>query len=189
MQVGKLRSGGVEGNERLTAATAVVLLALLAVEGVTILFLRPLLPVHIFVGMLLIPPVALKLTSTGYRFARHYQRRRAYLAKGAPHPLMRFLVAPVLVVSTVGIFATGVALLVVGRHAGIVLALHKASFVIWLVAMGIHVLVYARRLISLLRTERSARGALLRAGTIAGALVFGVALACATLPLAGPWLH
>ena len=54
-----------------------MLLVLLAVEGVTILFLRPLLSVHIFVGMLLIPPVALKLGSTGYRFVRYYQRRRA----------------------------------------------------------------------------------------------------------------
>ena len=58
------RTSGAEGNERLTGATAVVLLGLLAVEGVTILFLRRLLPVHVFLGMLLIPPVALKLLGT-----------------------------------------------------------------------------------------------------------------------------
>ena len=181
--------GGAEGNERLTAATAVVLLVLLAVEGVTILFLRPLLSVHVFVGMLLIPPVALKVGSTGYRFVRYYQRRRQYVAKGPPNPVMRLLVAPVLVVSTVAIFATGVAMLVTGSRHGIVLGLHKASFVVWLGAMGIHVLVYARRLPRLLGSERTARGALVRAGTVAGALIVGVALAVATLPLADPWFH
>ena len=55
---GRLTAGGVEGNRRLTTATAVLLLVLLAVEGVTILRLRLLLSVHMFVGMLLIPPVA-----------------------------------------------------------------------------------------------------------------------------------
>ena len=59
------RPSGVDGNERLTAGAAVVLFVLLAVEGVTIVFLRPLFSVHVFVGMLLIPPVALKLGSTG----------------------------------------------------------------------------------------------------------------------------
>ena len=70
MRHATLRSGSAEGNERLTAATAAVLVVLLAVEGVTILFLRPLLSVHVFVGMLLVPPVALKLGSTAYRFGR-----------------------------------------------------------------------------------------------------------------------
>jgi hypothetical protein len=181
--------GGAEGNERLTAATGVALLVLLAVEGVTILFLRPLLPVHVFVGMLLIPPVALKVGSTGYRFVRYYQRRRQYVAKGPPNPMMRLLVAPVLVLSTVAILATGVVMLVTGRRHGIVLGLHKASFVVWLGAIGIHVLVYARRVPRMLGSERTARGALVRAGTVAGALLIGVALAVATLPLAEPWFH
>ncbi len=185
----KLESGGAEGNERLTAATAVVLLGLLAVEGVTILFLRPLLSVHVFVGMLLIPPVALKLGSAGYRFARYYQRRRAYVEKGPPHPLMRFLVAPVLVASTVGIFATGIAMLALGSRTGMVLGLHKASFVFWLGAMSIHVLVYARRLPRMLGSERAARGTVLRAGLVAAAVLVGVALAAATFPLAEPWLR
>jgi hypothetical protein len=192
MRITQDRTGGAEGNERLTAATAVVLLSLLAVEGVTILLLRPLLSVHVFVGMLLIPPVALKLCSTGYRFARYYQRRRPYLDKGPPHPLMRFLVAPLLVASTIGIFATGVAMLAVGRHAGIVVGLHKASFVIWFGAMGVHVLVYALRLPRLLRSEWAARGGgggLLRGAVLAGALAAGLGLALATLPLARPWLH
>jgi hypothetical protein len=46
--------GGSAGNEQLTAAVALVLLVLLAVEGATLLRLGSLLTVHAFVGMLLI---------------------------------------------------------------------------------------------------------------------------------------
>src|SRR5439155_1712802 len=83
------------------AMASVVLAALLLVEGVTILFLRPLLPVHIFVGMLLIPPVALKLASTGYRFVRYYTGKPEYVRLGPPHIVLRAL-APLLVAATVG---------------------------------------------------------------------------------------
>jgi hypothetical protein len=185
----RLRSGGAEGNERLTAATGLVLVALLAVEGVTILFLRPLLSVHVFVGMLLIPPVALKLGSAAYRFVHYYGRRPAYVAKGPPHPLMRFVVAPVLVASTIGIFASAIAMFALGRRTGLVMGVHKASFVVWVGAFGIHVLVYARRILRLLGSERRARGAVFREGTILAVLLAGVGLAAATLPLAEPWLR
>jgi hypothetical protein len=67
----RLIGGGTDGNERLTALTAVVLVALLAVEGVTIVVLRPLISVHLFVGLLLVPPVGLELASTGYGFVRY----------------------------------------------------------------------------------------------------------------------
>src|SRR5712671_2988133 len=93
--------GGVVGNARLTALSGALLLVLLAVEGATIPFLGALLSVHIFVGMLLLAPVALKLASTGYRFARYYSRVPEYVEAGPPAPLMRVLVAPVLVISTV----------------------------------------------------------------------------------------
>jgi len=73
-RLARLYLGGTDGNERLTATTAVVLIVLLAVEGATLLALRLLLPVHVFVGMLLIPPIALKMASTGYRFMRYYRR-------------------------------------------------------------------------------------------------------------------
>jgi outer membrane protein assembly factor BamB len=183
-----VRSGGVEGNERLTAVTAVVLLVLLAIEGVTILFIRPLISAHVFIGMLLVPPVLLKLGATGYRFLRYYQRRGAYVEKGPPHPLMRLVVAPVLVLSTVAVLGTGVAMIAVGRH-GTIVGLHKVSFVVWIWVFGIHVLVYLRRLLPLLRPDRGTGGAAARAGLIGVSLLAGVALAAATLPLARPWLH
>jgi hypothetical protein len=40
-----------ERNARLTGSTAAVLVALLALDGVTILFVRPLLSLHEFIGM------------------------------------------------------------------------------------------------------------------------------------------
>jgi hypothetical protein len=51
----------VAGNARLTAANAVVLLVLLAAEGITILRVHQLLSPHVFIGMVLIPPVLLKV--------------------------------------------------------------------------------------------------------------------------------
>jgi hypothetical protein len=186
-------SGGAVGNERLTASTATVLLVLLAVEGATIPFLHRLLPVHIFVGMLLIPPVALKLGSTGWRFLRYYLRSRPYLLKGPPAPLLRFVVAPGVVASTLVLFATGVALLVVGPGGGIVLGLHKASFVVWFITMGVHVLAHVLKLPALTVADfrRGGRlgGARARALLLLGSLAAGVVLAAATYPSAHAWLH
>jgi hypothetical protein len=137
--------------------------------------------------MLLIPPVALKLASTGWRFASYYRRRAEYLAKGPPAQLARFLVAPVVVASTIALFATGVALIVVGPDGGIVLGVHKASFVVWGVAFSVHVLSYARRLPRLLRD--AAPGRSLRRGVVLAALGVGLVVAALTEPFAHPWLH
>ena len=175
------------GNERLTATTAVVLLVLLAAEGVTILSIRPLLSAHIVIGLLLIPPVALKLASTGYRFFRYYTGDAAYVDKGPPHVVMRLL-APLLVLATVAVLATGVGLLVFGpeNHRDVLLGLHKASFAAWFGLMSIHVLVYAPRLPRLV----SARGALAqRATVVASSVVAGAMLAGAAYSLASPWVH
>src|SRR5262249_9207815 len=136
--------GGAAGNARLTALAGALLLVLLAVEGATMPFLGALLSVHIFVGLLLLGPVALKLASTGYRFARYYGGAGEYGALGPPELPMRVLVAPVLVLSTLTLFGTGVAL-VLSPHRGGVLGLHKASFVVWFGSCGLHVLVYGVR--------------------------------------------
>src|SRR3954451_15996069 len=135
------------GNERLTATVGAILLVLLAVEGVTILSIGQLLSFHIVVGLLVIPPVLLKLASTGYRFLRYYAGDRDYVAKGPPHLLMRLL-APLLVVSTLTVLGSGVLLLAFGpgQHRDLLLGVHKASFVVWGVLFGLHFLVYAPRL-------------------------------------------
>ena len=166
---------------------------MLAVEGLTILAIRPLLSVHVFVGLLLIPPVALKLGSTGYRLLRYYTRAAEYVRKGPPLLIMRMLVAPVLVAATLVVFATGVTLLAVGPGGGFVLRLHKASFIVWLGAFGIHVLAYALRVPGLVAADwgggSGRSGAALRVGIVAFALLLGLTIGLTVLPAAGPWLH
>ena len=83
------RAWGPPGNERLTTSTGLVLLVLLAVETLTTLSLRSYLSVHIFLGLLLLPPVALKLASTGWRFVRYYTNSRPYRLAGPPRLLLR----------------------------------------------------------------------------------------------------
>src|SRR4051794_35791361 len=80
---------GVEGNTRLTSVTGVLLIGLLAVEGLTILSIHGLITWHIFVGIVLLGPVLLKTASTVYRFAGYYTGRAAYVRKGPPHVILR----------------------------------------------------------------------------------------------------
>jgi hypothetical protein len=153
------RSGGAEGNERLTALTGAVLLALLAAEGFTILSLRQMLTAHFFIGMLLLGPVALKLGSTVYRFSRYYTGSAPYRRKGPPAPLLRLL-GPVVVAATVGIFGSGIMLAVVGpRNPGPWTFLHKGFFVVWFGAMSVHVLAYVWRIPALIAADFRGRGA------------------------------
>ena len=179
------------GNERLTGSTAGVLVVLLAVEGATIVALRPLLPVHVFVGVLLIPPIMLKLASTGYRFMRYYTRHPAYQRQGPPRLLLRLL-APFLVASTLALFGTGVALIVQGPRAGVMLALHKASFIIWFVAMTIHVLAHVLRVPAMVvadwRRPNTVSGSTVRRALLLGSVGAGVVLGIVALPLAHPWI-
>jgi hypothetical protein len=182
--------GGARGNALLTALVAAMLLVLLAVEGATIPQIQQLLSVHVFVGLLLLGPVALKLASTGYRLARYYGRNEDYVSLGPPASLMRFLVAPTLVLSTLVLFGTGV-LLLARPEQGAILGLHKASFVVWFGAMTVHVLVYAVRVRGRLVTEakRRVQGRGYRVAAVLLAVAAGLVAALAAYPLAGPWFH
>jgi hypothetical protein len=135
-----VRAGGTSGNERLTTATGIVLLVLLAVIGVTLLRLSSLLWVHLFVGMLLIGPLALKLASTGYRFARYYTANPGYRRKGPPPAPLR-MIAPIVVLTTIVVFVSGVLLLLIGPSSrSVLLPLHKISFIVWVAFTSLHVL-------------------------------------------------
>jgi hypothetical protein len=186
------RFGGTEGNAILTAATALALTALLAAEGITIVNMRGLLSAHMFIGLVLIPPVLLKLASTGYRMVAYYAGSRAYREKGPPLLPLR-LMAPVLVAATIAVFATGVLLLAAGHRSNTVLELHKLSFIVWGVVFGIHFLAHAPRALQSLRSDwRAARrqrvpGSGLRAMMVAAAVGGGVALALALLPVINGW--
>jgi hypothetical protein len=184
--------GGTDGNEQLTAIAGVLLLALLAVLGVTIVRIGQLLWLHLFLGLLLIGPAVLKLASTGYRFARYYLAAAAYRLKGPPHLLLRGL-APVLVVTTLAVFATGVLLLVDGPGSRDQLLLwHKVSFIVWLVALAPHVLGHLVELPPALRLRRNAGpvatgGGAGRAIALASAIAGGAVLAIVLLPDFAAW--
>jgi len=176
---------GVDRNERLTALTGAVLIVLLAALGVTILSIGPLIWWHVLIGMLLIPPILLKLGSTGWRFLRYYRRSPEYVRRGPPVMPLRLL-APLVVVSTLVVFGTGVALIVVGPAGGILVLLHKASFIIWLFATAVHVLAHLRRL---LPPAKPVPGAAVRGLLLAGSIAAGVALAAATVRYGDSWVH
>lgn len=186
----EVRGDGVAGNGRLTAALGALLLVLLAAEGVTIPFIGQLREEHILIGMLLLGPVAAKLASTGYRFARYYLGSPAYVHKGPPQVALRLL-APGVVFTTVALFGTGVALLIVGPSNELSF-LHKVSFIAWFALMTIHVLGHILELPGpALADWRGAgarlSGAGLRLAAIATALAMGIGLALLSFSAAGSW--
>ncbi|TML10048.1 MAG: hypothetical protein E6G38_03250 [Actinobacteria bacterium] len=165
---------------------------LLPIEGLTLLSLHSLLSVHMLVGVALIPPVALKLGSTFYRFFRYYTGSAIFREKGPPQLVMRILVAPVLVASTVGLFGSGVALLLLEHPNSLVYTVHKASFIVWLGAIGIHVLAYLRHipthaLADWMRGRREAFGRRSRRRALVASLLTGAGVALIALPLVAAW--
>jgi hypothetical protein len=185
-------TGGVSGNERLTALTGSVLLIGFAVEGVTILRLGQLLTLHFFLGLLLIGPVLLKIGSTGYRFMRYYAGAPVYVSKGPPAPLLRVL-GPFLIVTSVAVLGTGVMLAIVGPVSGPWLFLHKATFVLWFGVMTIHVLTYVWRLPRILLSSKAAElgvragGGWIRGLLVAVSLLGGLVIALLLVHLVHPW--
>jgi hypothetical protein len=192
----RLLGGGTAGNEELTALTGVLLIVLLAVLGVTILFIGQLIWLHLFLGLLLLGPIALKTASTGYRFVRYYAHNRSYLAKGPPHLLLRML-GPGVILTTVVVFVSGIVLFFQGpanRH--VTLLIHKASFFVWLGFTALHVLGHVPGLGRSLQAVRaqgpghglgSADGAAGRWIALVGAVVAGVVLAVALIPHFSLW--
>jgi hypothetical protein len=158
------------------------LLLLLAAEGVTVLRIRALLTPHVFIGMLLVPPVLLKMGSTGYRFVRYYAGSPAYRRKGPPPALLRVL-GPLVVLLTLTLFASGIAVLFAAHGLRQeLLFVHKASFVLWFAAMAVHVLAHlldTARLAPLdyyWRTRRQVEGAGRRQWAVAASIALGALL-------------
>ncbi len=147
---------------------------------------------HIFLGLLLLPPIGLKLASTGWRFVRYYAGSKPYRLRGPPELLLRVL-APLLVAATVVLFGTGVAFLVVGHGGGLLLTAHAASFVVWGVLMVVHVLAYLPRVLRHGFSDWKPRARLpagvgLRRYVVAAALAAGVVVGLATYSVQTSWL-
>ena len=185
-----------DGNERLTASVGLILIVLSLAEILTLLVgLQETLRLHVILGLMLIPPIALKLGSTGWRFARYYTRNAAYREKGAPQLLMRAL-APLFVAATVALFGSGVAMGVLHGNALVIARrVHGPASVVWMLLLGAHVLVYTRRAFHAVaadvraRTRRAVTGARWRTVIVLVAVVGGVVTGLATLPDQHPWLH
>jgi hypothetical protein len=194
-EASSLTGGGPEGNEQLTTVTGVILIVLLAVIGFTIPQLSQYLWLHLFVGLLLIGPVLLKMASTGYRFVRYYTHNAGYRRKGPPEIALR-LIAPMVVISTIGVFATGIGLMIVGPNdRNPMLLLHKVTFIVWIVFTSLHILGHlpaVGRVFGVGGDERAQLTGTTPGGTgrwlaLAGALVGGAVLAIALIPEFATW--
>ena len=184
-----------DGNARLTAAVGVLLLLPVLVEIATILLgVHTFMSWHVFVGLALIPVVVLKLATTGWRFARYYTRSRLYVAAGPPETAMRLL-APLLVVATLVLFGSGVAMgFLHGHSLQLARRLHGPASVIWLLVLGVHVLVYLGRAVrstaeDVVPAERKpVPGQSARLYGLAIAVVCGLVLGAAFVPAQHRWV-
>jgi hypothetical protein len=182
------------GNARLTSWVGLILLALLALQGITLLSLRGLISVHLFVGGVLVPLVVLKMSTTGWRMIRYYRGDRPYVAAGAP-PLPLRLLAPLVVLSSLALLGTGLSLAFIGRSAGqpftnvagfgiSALTVHQLAAIAWIGITGLHVLARvlpAIRHATPVGGRRSVKGAGQRLGVIA--LTAGIAVTTGFLVL------
>jgi hypothetical protein len=188
------RSGGANGTEILTSAVAAVLVGLLAAEWITVVHMQGLLSAHMFLGLVLIPPVALKLGSTGYRMVNYYADSRAYRRLGPPVLPLR-LMAPVFAASTIALLASGWLLLGLGHKSNALVTIHKLSAIVFGVTLAAHFLAYIPRVVRSVRTDwaaarrRAVPGAGVRAMLVAAAVGGGIALALALLPMINAYAH
>lgn len=192
------RHGGPAGNARLTAWTGMVLLVLFLVELATLLDLGPLISWHLVVGVLLVPPALLKTATTGWRIVGYYTHRPAYRAAGPPAMLLRLL-GPLVVLSTLAVLGTGLALVAVGPTAGStpflsalgqpvdVLTLHKVTFVLWAIVTGLHTLGRIVPALRIIDTRRLVPGRLGRVLVLVLVGLVAVATAVIVLRLSGAW--
>lgn len=194
-------TGGPAGNTQLTAWLGLVLLVLFAAELTTLLSVRQLISWHIAVGTLLIPPALAKTTTTTWRIVRYYTGHRSYQQSGPP-PLLRLL-GPLVVLTTLALLGSGIAVLTLGPSTTFTplltiagqqvnaLTIHQGATLVWAVATGLHVLsrtIPAIRLAGIpghggLRVE----GTSTRTVVLILTLTVGVLATVLVLRAAGPW--
>ncbi len=97
--------------------------------------------VHYFSGLLLIPLLAVKLAGTGWRALRYYLRDGGFREDGPPH-LMPRITAPILVLSTVVLFVSGVEMLLGADRFGAWSTIHNGAAIIFTGAIGLHLLAH-----------------------------------------------
>jgi hypothetical protein len=180
-------SSPAEGNARLTASTSAVLLALLGIEVSTVLIsVKSHLTLHVMAGLILVPPLLVKIASVSWRFIRYYRYDAEYRRKGPPAPVLRIL-GPVLLIVTLVLFVSGITLLLApgafGGPRGVMYKIHDLSFYAWMLLILAHLAGHARELRRLAprdwvrRTRAAVPGALIRQSIVLAAFAAGLALA------------
>ncbi len=184
-------------NERLTAGAAAALFVLIFFEGITLLRIGSMMALHVIIGLILVPPVLVKLGSTSWRFVRYYRGHPDFVRKGPPRTLLRVL-APFLILTTVVLFGSGIALVVIHRPFGWLYVVHRYDFLAWFAILTIHVLSYMWQVPGILRRDLSSerpyrqaspRGRGLRLWLVSGSVMAGVALAALLWPSIAAQVH
>ncbi len=198
------RTGGPAGNARLTAWTGLALLGLILGELVTLLDVSGLIGWHVVIGTMLTGLALLKTASTSWRAGRFYTGRASYRVAGPPPTPLRLL-GPVVVVTTLGLLGSGLALIALGPPAGRrpfvtvfgfgldTLTLHQALFFAFAASVGLHALA------RVIPAVTSVAGRVERRRTVPGGsgriVALGVSLVVAALVsalilgTAGSWRH
>jgi len=182
-------SGGVDGNERLTAMVAMLLLVLLFLVGLTVPVANAQTRLHAFLGVVVIPPVLLKVGSATWRFIRYYSGNFSYRRKGPPASLLRLL-GPVIVVLTLVMLFSGLGLVIVAPRSmhSQLSQIHRVSFILWFVVTAVHVLGHLKETVTVAprdfrrASRRQVRGGPRREWATMMSLVVGVACGWAILP-------
>lgn len=201
------RTGGPAGNARLTAWLGLLALVAVGAELITLLDVNGLIAWHAGVGIALTVLAVLKVASTGWRMVRYYSGSAPYVEAGPPPVLLRLL-GPFVVLSTLGVLGSGLALIAVGRRSSeqawfsllgqsvSPLTLHQAFFVLFGVFVGLHVLarvvpaavlVSGRRRFGGSRTSVPGRAA--RLGIVTGGMAAALVAVTLVLPTVADWNH
>jgi amino acid transporter len=176
---------GVRSNLRLTSVVGVAMLVPLVLVSLTGLAFDQFWRVHYFAGFLLVPLLLVKLGSTGWRMTRYYLGNPRYRAAGPPRPLLRIL-APVLVVSTVVVFVSGIVMWFAHSRLQPWSTLHTDAAVVFAISGSIHVLAYLRTAGRETAAELSRRREAIpprarRRGAVVASLAVGLVLAVVTI--------
>jgi hypothetical protein len=196
------RTGGPAGNARLTAWVGLLVLAFGLAETATLVSLGSLITVHILIGAYLVPLILLKTATTGWRIARYYVGAADYQQAGPPLLLLRLL-GPLVVLTSLAIVGSGLALIGLGRSAYTTifsvlgfrvsaLTIHQASFVAWAATTVAHLLARTVPAIKLARgvhDHATVPGRGLRVAAVAASAAIGVAVAVLVLHFSGHWTH
>lgn len=180
-------AASVEGNARMTVNVAVVLFVLFVIQLATVVIsVKTHVTLHVVVGLLLVPPLLVKIATVSWRFIRYYRHDESYLKKGPPTPLLRFL-GPFLLLMTLVLFVSGFVLLLApnafGGPHGIMFHIHDVSFYLWLLLVVIHLAGHASDIRKIAfrdwsrRTRAAVPGSMLRQSVVLASLGVGLALA------------